>query len=438
MKLFPIVTAVVVCVALYFILLDRQALVDFAARFGGGDDADMAAMADATVEDTATAGSGAATLADEVPGAVHVVARRSTASVAENAVLLRGRTEALRQVDVQAETTGRIISDPIRAGAFVEQGQLLCRIDPGTRAAALAEAEARLLEARARLPEAMAQLPVARARLAEAEASLTAARIDGNAASRLSESGFASETRAASAAAAVSAAEAVIESATAGVQAAEAGIQSAQSGIRAAEAVVLRAEEDIGRLNIHAPFAGHLESDTAELGALMQTGAHCATVIQLDPIKLVGFVPEAQVDRVKTGAPAGARLATGADVRGNVVFLSRSADPQTRTFRVEIEVDNPDLAIRDGQTADILISAAGTPAHLLPGSALTLDDTGVLGVRIATEDSVAQFMAVSMLRDTPRGVLLAGLPDQVDVITVGQEFVTDGVPVHVTYEEPTQ
>ena len=60
----------------------------------------------------------------------------------------------------------------------------------------------------------------------------------------------------------------------------------------------MRAEEDIERLTITAPFSGYLESDTAELGTLMQPGALCATIIQLDPIKLVGFVPEAQVDRV--------------------------------------------------------------------------------------------------------------------------------------------
>jgi multidrug efflux system membrane fusion protein len=47
-----------------------------------------------------------------------------------------------------------------------------------------------------------------------------------------------------------------------------------------------------------------------------------------------------------------------------VTFLSRSADEQTRTFRVEITVPNPDVTIRDGQTADILIQTEGTSAHL--------------------------------------------------------------------------
>ncbi len=428
MKLFPIVTATLVCVALYFAILDRETLVSFASQFG-------AAATEETTEETVEVAEAAAPV-DEDPR-VHVTVRRSLAQPAENAVILRGRTEAVRQVTVAAETSGRIISDPIRAGASVTAGQLMCEIDPGTRAAALAEAEARLLEAQARLPEAQARLPEAQARLAEARASVSAAEIDNTAATRLSESGFASETRAASASAALASASAAVQAAQAGVQAADAGIQSAESGIRAAEAAVIRAEEDIARLTITAPFDGILESDTAELGSLMQPGTPCATIIQLDPMKLVGFVPEAQVDRIELDARAGARLSTGSEVIGNVTFISRSADPRTRTFRVEILVNNADLRIRDGQSADILIETAGTPAHLLPASAMTLNDDGTLGVRVV-EDGIVQFAPVQMLRDTARGVWLAGLPDEVDVITVGQNFVTEGVSVRVTYEELTQ
>ena len=173
------------------------------------------------------------------------------------------------------------------------------------------------------------------------------------------------------------------------------------------------------------------------MGSLLQPGSPCARIIQLDPIKLVGFVPEAQVDRVTVGAMAGARLASGRDVMGEVSFVSRSADERTRTFRVEITVPNADVSIRDGQTADILIRSEGIPAHLLPASAMTLDDNGTLGLRIVT-DGVVQFVPVRMLRDTANGVWLTGLAETADVIVVGQEFVTDGVVVRVSYDEVTQ
>jgi multidrug efflux system membrane fusion protein len=417
MRVFPLIIAALVCVALYFVILDRDRLLEFASGFAPAPSSSPTE----TVQDAAAEAEVADTQPEDT--SVHVVARRSEAQVTENAVQLRGRTEALRQVTASAETSGRIISNPIRAGAYVEEGQLLCEIDPGTRLSALEEAEAALDTARARLPEAEAQLAGARAQL-------TAAEIDANAATRLSASGFGSETRAASA-------EATREGALAQIQSGEAAVSQARSGIRSAEAAVTRAEEEIDRLAIAAPFAGYLETDTAEIGTLMQPGAPCATVIQLDPIKLVGFVPEAQVDRVTLGAEAGARLASGSQVRGEVTFVSRSADEATRTFRVEITVPNPDVLIRDGQTADILIRSEGTPAHLLPASAMTLNDDGTLGVRIV-EDGIVRFVPVRMIRDTANGVWLSGLPEVANVITVGQEFVTDGVPVRVTYEELTQ
>jgi len=121
-----------------------------------------------------------------------------------------------------------------------------------------------------------------------------------------------------------------------------------------------------------------------------------------------------------------------------VTFLSRAADPETRTFRVEIEVPNADLSLRDGQTAEIVIGAAGKNAHLLPQSALTLNDDGILGVRVVSQDSAALFVPVTLLRDTPSGVWLAGLPDQADVIIIGQEYVTDGVRVAASFQEVGQ
>ena len=414
MRLIPILTAILVTVALYFLILERDTLLNFASR--GEEPATEAS--DKTATETAEAEADAGDPAGQI---IKVVAMQSEARTIEDAVILRGRTEAARQVTVAAETSGLVISEPLRKGAYVNAGDLLCDLDPGTREATLAETRARLAEAQGRVPEAEASLAEANARLREAEINVNNAR-------RLSQDGFASETQLVSA-------EAVAEAATAGVRRADSAVSAAQSGIEAAEASVAVAEREIDRLTIEAPFSGLLETDTAELGTLMQPGSACATIIQLDPIKLVGFVPEADVDKVEVGALAGARLANGEDVRGRVTFLSRSADDTTRTFRVEVEVDNTDLSIRDGQTVEIIVAADGRTAHLIPQSALTLDNEGRLGVRTVDENDTALFMTVTLLRDTADGVWVTDLPDQVNIITIGQEFVIDGVPVEPTYRE---
>jgi multidrug efflux system membrane fusion protein len=445
MRLLPILTAILVSAFLYFLIIDRETLLAL-ARGGDTSSAETEAVQSMAPADASAAEDSAG------PAEIGVVAIHSRASVVDSAVILRGQTEAARQIDVRAETSGLVISEPLRKGAFVEAGQVLCRLDPGTRASALAEARARLAEAKARLPEAEAQLPrseaqleTARAQIETARAQRTEAEINLNAALKLSEGGYASDTRVASAQAMMRAAEAGITSAIAGVKSAEAGIKTAQSGIlgtkagiQSAEAAVATTEKEISRLEIAAPFEGLLETDTAELGALLQPGAVCATVIQLDPIKLVGFVPETEINRISVGSLGGARLTTGDELRGRVSFLSRSADPLTRTFRVEISVPNPGLSVRDGQTVEIAIASEGANAHLVPQSSLTLNNDGILGVRVVDPQNMALFQPVTLLRDSAEGVWITGLPDMADVIVVGQEYVVDGVPVRAEFGDPAK
>ncbi len=358
MKIVPIVNALLVSAALYALVFERDALRAFAGAQTAPE----------------TAANAPAPGAEPLPR-VPVQVLRSQARPLDQGVVLRGETLAARRVELRAETTGRVISEPLRRGTEVAAGAVLCRIDPGTRPAQLAEAEARLAEA----------------------------ELNASAAARLQAGGYRSETAAAGA--------------TAALQGAAAAVEAVRT--------------DISRLEITAPFAGVLDDDSAELGAFLAAGGLCATVIQLDPIRLVGFVPETELPRVTPGAMVGARLATGQQVTGRVSTLSRTADAATRTFRVEAEVANPSGEIREGQTVEMLIAAEGTEAHFLPASALTLDDQGTLGVRLAV-DNHARFAPVTFLRDEPGGLWVSGLPESADVIVVGQDYVTEGSALAVT------
>lgn len=365
MKLSSILTAICVCIGLYFLIMERDRLFGFA----GVDTADTMQETETAPEEQSTA---------EASEAISVLAMKSQAQEVRSGIVLRGETSAFRLLEVRAETDGTIISQPLRKGTFVNEGELLCELDPGTKGSALAEA---------------------RARLAEAE-------IANKASADLVKKGFASETQAI----------------------------SREAALESARAAVTRAEDAIANLQIKAPFTGLLESDSAEFGALIQPGTLCATVIALDPIKLVGFATEQQVSRIDVGALAGARLISGDEVAGKVSFVSRSADPTTRTFRVEINVPNPSLKIRDGSTADIQIALAGTKGHLLPQSVLTLNKDGQLGIRAAM-DGTAKFFAVEVIRDSAEGIWVTGLPDEIDVIVLGQEYVVTGTPISVTYRD---
>lgn len=328
----------------------------------GAADRPMAALA-------GTAAEAPAESTDAVDAPVPVMVLPSEAQQVADFLVLRGRTTAARLVNVPAETAGLVVSQPFRKGATVEEGQLLCKIDPGARLAQLAEAEAGLAEA----------------------------RTESEAANQLSQKGYAAETTRV----------------------------AREAQLQAAEAAVDLVKLDIERLEIHAPFSGVLESDTAELGSRLGLGDICATIIDLSSVRVLGFVSEREVDSIAVGTPASARLINGREVEGEITFISRMSDAETRTYEVEVTLPNADGQIRDGMTAELRIPLPAETAHLIPQTALTLNDEGELGVRLVEGDST-RFQPVTLLRDERRGVWVSGLPEKTEIVVVGQEFVRDG------------
>ena len=337
--------------------------------------------------------------------AVSVLVQKSNEQEVTNGILLRGQTEAFKSVQVKAETSGSVISQPIRKGTFVKNGELLCELEVGTKSDVLSEAKVALALSLDELDASIHQYEI-RVQAAERQKSLLKRGVG---------------------------TEAAVEAAELSASSAETQSLSKRQAVANVEARINRATTELNNTKIIAPFDGLLESDTAEYGDFMQTGAPCGTLLALNPIKLIGYATETQVSKIEVNTTAGARLISGDTVSGTVSFISRSADPTTRTFLVETTVPNENYEIREGSTADIYISLAGAKGHLLPQSSLTLNSSGVLGVRIALDDK-AKFIPINIIRDAEEGVWVTGLPNSVDVIIVGQEYVTDNSNIKVSYK----
>ena len=304
-------------------------------------------------------------------------------------VPLRGRTQAKASVGAVAETAGVVDTVHVTKGQTVAVGDLLCTLDQGTRAAAVAQANAGL---------------------EQAEASLAQAQSDFDTNAELREKGLAAPNTARQLEVALSAAKAAISSATAGLD---------------------NAQAELDRTEIHAKVAGVVQDPLVVAGAMLGMGEPCATIVQLDPMVFIGQVPEARIALARLGLEASIKTITGQEVSGKVTFISSTADAATRSFPGEIEFPNAGGAIRDGITATATVNMGSAPAHLVPQSVLTLNDDGVLGVSIVTNGAV-KFVPVQIASDTREGVWVLGLPNSADVITVGQEYVKDGQAVDAT------
>ena len=182
---------------------------------------------------------------------------------------------------------------------------------------------------------------------------------------------------------------------------------------------------------VNAPFDGYLETFSVKEGDYLNTGAVCATIIDPDPMRLIGEVSEKEINFVKVGAKAGAELISGKKVEGVVSFVSTSANKGTRSFRVEIDVKNSDRSIRDGVSAQIEIEGDTILAHRISPSILMLGEAGELGIRTVNEENQVEFKKIEILEDSLEGIWISGLPRNIRIITIGQEYVFQGQIVNV-------
>lgn len=302
---------------------------------------------------------------------VRVIESQST--MHQGFVTIRGRTEAKRNVQVRAETQGTVLELPVEKGARVNKGDVLCRL----------------------------RIDARDAQHAEARALVTQRKLQYDASRQLAEKGHRAPT------------------ATAADKAA----------YDAALARLKQMEIELSQTSIVAPFDGIFDARPVEVGDYMRMGDVCGLVVELDPLLVIGQVSEDRVGAITDGAQGRARLVTGETVEGRVHFVSKTADPATRTFRVELEIPNQDFRLRSGVTAEISIPAESVPSHRIPSNVITLNDSGIVGVRIVDEAGRVAFKQIRPIDDTPEGLWVAGLPEKVTLITVGQDFVTEGQKV---------
>jgi membrane fusion protein, multidrug efflux system len=293
-----------------------------------------------------------------------------TASKRDATLTIRGRTEALHAVDVRAEVDGMVKAIHFDKGDKVKEGDVLCEL---------------------KINDKGAKFDMSRALVSQRDKEYTAAR-------NLAAKGYVSETQAKQAAAA---------------------LEAAQADLRTQQIA-------LSNINIRAPFDGIVDDRYVNEGDYMRTGDKCEMVVAPQPFLAVGTVSEHDVGGLKIGDPATAVLVTGQTVEGKIRFIAQRADTATRTFRLEVELPNPDAKLRDGVSADIKIPVSQVMAQKISSGILVLDDNGVYGVRIVDDRNIVHFVPVQIVSDDPGGMWVSGLPVNVTVITVGQQFVSDG------------
>ncbi len=282
---------------------------------------------------------------------------------------VRGRTQALHAVDVRAQVEGVVQAIHFEKGDQVKKGDVLCEIVLNDRGAKAAQAQALV-------DQTSKELEVSR---------------------ELFKDGFRSKTQ----------------------------LAASQANYEQAKAVLSTTQIALANTKIRAPYDGFVDERYVDAGDYMRPGDKCELVIAPEPFLAVGSVSEHEVGEVHLGDPASATLVSGETVEGKIHFVADRADQTTRTFRIEVELPNPDGKLRDGVSADIHIPIKRLEAARISPGILVLDDAGAVGVR-GVVNGMVRFFPIQVIEDGPQGMWVSGLPDHLNVITVGQQFVNNG------------
>ncbi len=205
-----------------------------------------------------------------------------------------------------------------------------------------------------------------------------------------------------------------------------------ESALVTAETIYETARIELERTNIKAPFSGFVEQ-LAKKGQLLQNGQVCASIISLSPLKIVGNVSEVMVAMIKPNQNAEIEFISGEKFNTQVSFISSAADIKTRTFKVEAELNNEDLNIKDGLTGELVIFTDPVKAHFVPTSAFLLGDEGNVALATVVNETV-NIINVEILIDTVEGAWITGIPNKTNIVIGGQGFVKQDEEVISRYK----
>ena len=291
---------------------------------------------------------------------------------------IQGQLEAWREVEVSARINGVVERLPVVKGQRVEEGQPLVFLSEEDRPSQVRKAEAEVVLADSQL----------------------------KAAKSLAQRNLAADT----------------------------DIKAKEAALAQAQAELAKLKQALSDTVVRSPFAGVMESLPVEIGQTVQPGTPLSKVVDDSRLKMVGQVPQQRIAALRIGQKVTARLLDGQQLEGELTFISAQADLNTRSYRIEAALDNPERLRLAGATATLAVELGEVIAHAISPALLSLDRQGRLSVEHVGEGNRIIQTPVERVRITPDAIWVTGLPEQVRIVTMGRGFVAPGTKVEAVEE----
>ncbi len=297
-----------------------------------------------------------------------------------NQLRLSGFTEASRVVTLKAQVEGKVSSKYFDKGSSYKAGKQILLIDPEDKVAKLKEMEA-LLNQRKKEYEV---------------------------AENLFEKGFRSEVK----------------------------LSKSRTNFENALASYERSQVDLNNTKILMPFDSIVEESFVELGDYLKKGDPLAKIVDLDPIFININVSEREIKKIFLNQNAKAFIADKV-YQGSVNYISKTSDPQTRNFRIQVKINNKRNEILSGLSSEVEIQLNAEKAFFIASSLISLDAQGRVGIKVVEEKKV-RFLTAKIISDVGNGYWINfDQPiknKEIFIITQGREYSLDGELVQTQIE----
>lgn len=211
-------------------------------------------------------------------------------------------------------------------------------------------------------------------------------------------------------------------------------LAQAETELAAAKSAERKLLVDLENATITAPFSGILNTLDVQEGQIISSGTPIGTLVSLNPIKVSVNIPQNKIQQIKLGTLGEIRLESGYEAEGFVSYINSTANETSRTITVEMQVKNPDNVLPAGLTAVVDFMIDEQKAHAFSPALLTLDDSGNTAVKTIDIDNKVVISPVNIVKSERNQIWVSGLPDNVNIITVGQGFVSAGDKINAHYQ----
>lgn len=187
---------------------------------------------------------------------------------------------------------------------------------------------------------------------------------------------------------------------------------------------------------VRTPLTGLLEMRMVEIGTMVNVGTPVARVVSLNPIKVVAGVPERYAADVEVGAVATVFFdVLDVSAEGVLSYVGATVDPGNRTFLIELEMANPDGAVKPQMVANVaVVRQSISDAIVVSQEALVRVETGFVAYVVEGAGPDAQVVARVVVTGASQqnGVVIEeGLEPGDQLVVVGQQQVAEGDRVTV-------